>query len=112
MVSDFFILFEIDFILLISNKLKMKINHLQIEIDGIDKEILRDLMEDARKPILQIANKIGISGAAIHQRLRKLEQAGVISGSKFIVDTKVLGYSTMAFIGIYLEKASSNPEVV
>ena len=90
----------------------MKINHLQIEIDGIDKEILRDLMDDARKPILQIANKIGISGAAIHQRLRKLEQAGVISGSKFIVDTKVLGYSTMAFIGIYLEKASSNPEVV
>jgi len=90
----------------------MKINQLQIEIDGIDKEILRDLMEDARKPILQIANKIGISGAAIHQRLRKLEQAGVISGSKFVVDTKVLGYSTMAFIGIYLEKASNNPEVV
>jgi Lrp/AsnC family transcriptional regulator for asnA, asnC and gidA len=29
-----------------------------------------------------------------------------------VVDTKVLGYSTMAFIGIYLEKASSNPEVV
>ncbi len=105
-------LFEIDFVFLLSNKLKMKINHLQIEIDGIDKEILRDLMEDARKPILQIANKIGISGAAIHQRLRKLEQAGVISGSKFVVDTKVLGYSTMAFIGIYLEKASSNPEVV
>ena len=42
----------------------MKINSLQVEIDGIDKEILRDLMEDARKPILQIANKIGISGAA------------------------------------------------
>lgn len=90
----------------------MKINQLQIEIDGIDKEILRDLMEDARKPILQIANKIGISGAAIHQRLRKLEQAGVISGSKFIINTKVLGYSTVAFIGIYLEKASNNPEVV
>jgi Lrp/AsnC family transcriptional regulator for asnA, asnC and gidA len=90
----------------------MKINSLQIEIDGIDKEILRYLMEDARKPILQIAAKIGISGAAIHQRLRKLEQAGVIAGSKFIVDTKVLGYSTMAFIGIYLDKASSNPEAV
>ncbi|MCW4468578.1 Lrp/AsnC ligand binding domain-containing protein [Flavobacterium sp. MFBS3-15] len=90
----------------------MKINSLQIEIDGIDKEILRDLMEDARKPILQIASKIGISGAAIHQRLRKLEQAGVISGSRFIVDTRVLGYSTMAFVGIYLEKASSNSEAV
>ena len=90
----------------------MKINSLQVEIDGIDKEILRDLMEDARKPILQIANKIGISGAAIHQRLRKLEQSGVISGSKFIVNNKVLGYSTMAFVGVYLEKAASNPEAV
>lgn len=90
----------------------MKINHLQIEIDGIDKEILRNLMEDARKPILQIANKLGISGAAIHQRLKKLEQAGVISGSKYVVNNKVLGYKTMAFIGIYLDKASSNTETV
>lgn len=90
----------------------MKINQLQIEIDGIDKEILRDLMNDARMPILQIANKIGISGAAVHQRLRKLEQAGVISGSKFTVDVKVLGYSTMAFVGVYLDKASSNAEAV
>ena len=90
----------------------MKINSQQLEIDGIDKEILRDLMDDARKPILQIANKIGISGAAIHQRLRKLEAAGVISGSKFVVNTKVLGHSTMAFVGIYLDKASSNSEAV
>jgi Lrp/AsnC family transcriptional regulator for asnA, asnC and gidA len=90
----------------------MKINQLQIEIDGIDKEILRDLMIDARKPILQIANKIGISGAAIHQRLRKLEDAGVIASSKLMVDNKVLGYKTMAFIGIYLDKASSNAEAV
>ena len=90
----------------------MKINLLQIEIDGIDKEILRDLMEDARKPILQIANKIGISGAAIHQRLKKLEEAGVISGSKFIINNKVLGYKTMAFVGIYLEKAANNSVAV
>ena len=90
----------------------MKINQLQIEIDGIDKEILRNLMEDARKPILQIAHKIGISGAAIHQRLKKLEDAGVISGSKFIINNKVLGYKTMAFIGVYLEKAANNSEAV
>lgn len=90
----------------------MKRNSLQIEIDGIDKEILRNLMLDARKPILQIANKIGISGAAIHQRLRKLESSGVISGSKFTINNKILGYSTMAFVGIYLEKAASNPEAV
>ena len=90
----------------------MKINSLVVEIDGIDKEILRFLMEDARMPILQIANKIGISGAAIHQRLRKLEQSGVISGSKFTVNNKILGYNTMAFVGIYLDKAARNPEAV
>lgn len=90
----------------------MKINSLTVEIDGIDKDILRYLMDDARKPILQIAKNIGISGAAIHQRLRKLEQSGVISGSKFIVNNKVLGYSTMAFVGIYLDKAARNPETV
>lgn len=90
----------------------MKLNSLQIEMDGIDKEILRYLMEDARKPILQIASKIGISGAAIHQRLRKLELAGVITGSRFTVSPKILGYSTMAFVGIYLDKASRNPEAV
>ena len=88
----------------------MKVNSLQIEIDGIDKEILRDLMTDARKPILQIANKIGISGAAIHQRLRKLEQSGVISGSKFTVNNKVLGYRTLAFVGVYIID-KSNPRL-
>ena len=90
----------------------MKINLLQVEIDGIDKEILRQLMEDARKPVLQIAHQIGISGPAIHQRIRKLEQSGVISGSKYIVNTKVLGYSTLSFVGIYLEKAARNLETV
>ena len=53
----------------------MKVVNEQIEIDGIDKQILRALMQDARTPILSIARTIGISGAAIHQRLRKLEDA-------------------------------------
>ena len=83
----------------------MKNNNNSVKIDGIDKKILRYLMEDARKPILEIARNIGISGAAIHQRLRKLESSGLISGSKFVINPKVLGYSTMAYIGIYLDKA-------
>lgn len=90
----------------------MKVNNEKVEIDGLDKEILRYLMTDARKPILEIARKINISGAAIHQRLRKLENSGLISGSKCIVNPKVLGYTTMAFIGIYLDKAMRNPEAV
>jgi Lrp/AsnC family transcriptional regulator for asnA, asnC and gidA len=90
----------------------MKIVNHNIHIDGIDKKILRALMEDARTPILEIARSVGISGAAIHQRLRKLEKSGLISGSKFILNPKVLGYTTMAFIGIFLDKAISNPEAV
>jgi Lrp/AsnC family transcriptional regulator for asnA, asnC and gidA len=90
----------------------LKIINQNLEIDGIDKEILRALMEDARTPILEIARKVGISGAAIHQRLRKLEKSGLISGSKFIINPKALGYSTMAFVGIYLDKAMNNPEAV
>lgn len=83
-----------------------------LELDGIDKKILRYLMKDARTPILEISRNIGISGAAIHQRLRKLEASGVIDGSKFIINPKVLGYTTMAYIGIYLDKAMSNPRAV
>lgn len=83
-----------------------------IIIDGIDKKILRALTADARTPILEIARNVGISGAAIHQRLRKLEKSKLISGSQFIIDPKVLGYSTMTFVGIYLEKAADNDDVI
>lgn len=90
----------------------MKVINQNIEIDGIDKEILRALMNDARTSILEIARNVGISGAAIHQRLRKLEGSGLISGSKFTINPKALGYTTMAFVGIYLDKAMNNPEAV
>ena len=90
----------------------MKVVNQNIHIDGIDKKILRALMQDARTPILEIARNVGISGAAIHQRLRKLEKSGLLVGSKFIVNPKVLGYTTMAFVGVYLDKAASNPEAV
>jgi Lrp/AsnC family transcriptional regulator for asnA, asnC and gidA len=90
----------------------MKVSDKGIYIDGIDKKILRALMEDARTPILEIARNVGISGAAIHQRLKKLEKSGLLAGSKFVINPKVLGYNTMAFVGVYLDKAVSNPEAV
>jgi Lrp/AsnC family transcriptional regulator, regulator for asnA, asnC and gidA len=83
-----------------------------VVLDGIDKTILSHLMEDARTPLLEISRKVGISGAAIHQRLKKLESSGVLSGSKFVINTKKLGYSTMAYVGIYLDKAMRNPSAV
>ncbi|WP_299214520.1 Lrp/AsnC ligand binding domain-containing protein [uncultured Dokdonia sp.] len=90
----------------------MKIKNDELIIDGIDKIILRQLMTDARKPILEIARKVGISGAAIHQRLRKLEKSGLLAGSKFVIDPKVLGYRTMAFIGVFLDRAANNARTV
>lgn len=90
----------------------MKISEQTIAIDGIDKIILKTLMEDARTPILAISKMAGISGAAVHQRLKKLEIAGVISGSQVILNPKILGFKTVAFIGIYLDKAMRNPEAV
>jgi len=83
-----------------------------IKLDGIDKKILKMLMENSRRPILDIAKNIGISGAAIHQRLRKLEKNNLIIGSSIIVNTKILGYTTMAFIGIFLDRATNNKTVV
>jgi Lrp/AsnC family transcriptional regulator for asnA, asnC and gidA len=92
--------------------LQMKKENQQLILDGIDKEILRQLTADARRPILEIARKVGVSGAAIHQRIRKLEENGLIQGSKLMLNPKVLGYTTMAFIGIYLDKAIRNPDAV
>ncbi len=81
-------------------------------IDGIDKIILNHLMVDARTPILSIAREIGISGAAIHQRLRKLEASGLIAGSKFVINPKALGYKTKAFVGIFLDSSTKYKETI
>lgn len=90
----------------------MKTKNEKVLIDGLDKIILRALMIDARKSINEIAKTAGISGAAVHQRLKKLESSGLISNSQIVLNPKILGYRTMAFIGIYLDKAIRNPEAV
>jgi len=82
------------------------------QIDGIDKIILNHLINDARTPILKIARDVGISGAAIHQRLRKLEKSGLISGSKFVLNPKILGFKTLAFVGIFLDSSTKYKEAI
>tara|TARA_Y200000002_G_C22384193_1_gene538592 strand:- start:191 stop:655 length:465 start_codon:yes stop_codon:yes gene_type:complete len=83
-----------------------------LKLDGIDKEIVRMLMTNSRIPILEIAKKIGISGAAIHQRLRKLEKQNLIHSSSIKINSKILGFTTMAYIGIFLDRAANNKIVV
>ena len=90
----------------------MKIINQDLVLDGIDKQILDHLVENARTPILEIARKIGASGASVHQRVRKMEEIGVISGSYIKINQEKLGYSTRAFVGIFLEKATHHTETV
>ena len=79
-----------------------------MKIDGIDKKILIELTHNSRTPILEISRKIGISGAAIHQRIRKLNDSGLISGQHLKLNPKALGYTTLAFIGVYFDTAERN----
>lgn len=91
-----------------SSTLKLK----SISLDEIDKKILTFLQENARMPFLEVAKKCGISGAAVHQRVRKLEETGVINGSSFDINPKALGYDFCAFIGVYLNSAQAYKKVV
>ena len=77
-----------------------------MKIDGIDKIIIKSLVNDARTPILSIARQVGISGAAIHQRLRKLEKSNLIEGYKLVINPKALGYTTTAFVGVFLDASN------
>ena len=83
-----------------------------MKIDGIDKIIIKRLVKDARTPVLSIAREVGISGAAIHQRLRKLEKSELIKGYKLIINPKSLGYTTTAFVGVLLDSSNLYSSVV
>lgn len=81
-------------------------------IDATDKKILALLMKNARIPFLEVARECGISGAAIHQRVNKLEEAGIFKGSRYIINESVLGYNTCAFVGIHFEKGNVYKSVI
>ena len=82
------------------------------QLDKTDQRILSFLVKNARMPFLEIARECGISGAAIHQRVRKLESAGVISGSRLIVKPSALGLNVCAFISVTLSENNRYREVV
>ena len=77
-----------------------------IQIDSLDKKILSLITKNARIPFLEVARECKVSGAAIHQRIQRLLNMGVIKGSEFIINPGKIGYHTCAFIGIFLKKAS------
>ncbi|MCR4604355.1 MAG: Lrp/AsnC ligand binding domain-containing protein [Prevotella sp.] len=83
-----------------------------VKLDRLDKQILKMIADDARVPFLEVARACDVSGAAIHQRIQKLTNAGILKGSQFIVDPEKVGYETCAFIGLNLKNPESFDEVV
>jgi Lrp/AsnC family transcriptional regulator for asnA, asnC and gidA len=83
-----------------------------LQIDSLDKKILSLITKNARIPFLEVARECGVSGAAIHQRIQRLINIGVIKGSEFIINPGKIGYHTCAFMGIFLKKASLFDKVV
>ena len=81
-------------------------------IDQIDQKILSFLVKNARMPFLEIARECGVSGAAIHQRVKRLESNGVIPGSRRLVKPQALGLNICAFVSVTLSEANKYPEVV
>lgn len=82
------------------------------KLDKLDRLILKLIADDARIPFLEVARACNVSGAAIHQRIQKLTNMGILKGSQFIIDPEKIGYETCAFIGLNLKNPESFDKVV
>ncbi len=82
------------------------------KIDNLDRKILEIIMRNARIASKDVATECGVSRAAIHQRIQRMIDLNVITGSGYNVDPKVLGYRTCTYIGVNLERGAMYREVV
>lgn len=82
------------------------------KIDEVDKKILDVLIENSRTPFTDIAKKLGISAGTVHVRVKKMEESGIIQGSSLTVDYDLLGYTFIAYIGVFLDKTSQTQFVL
>ena len=70
------------------------------QLDSLDEQILKLIAGNARIPFLEVARACNVSGAAIHQRIQKLTNLGILKGSEYVIDPEKIGYETCAYIGI------------
>ncbi|MCB1182087.1 Lrp/AsnC ligand binding domain-containing protein [bacterium] len=84
---------------------------MEYRIDSLDRDLLTALREDSRRPYLEIARELGVSGGTIHQRMAKLKEAGIVTGSRLIIDYGRLGYDVTALVGIRLRRAGHSAAV-
>ncbi len=78
----------------------------KLNLDKLDLQIIQEMMANAETSYADLGKKLFVSGGTIHVRIKKLEEAGIVKGTRLSVDLKQLGYDVIAFIGIYLEKSS------
>jgi len=81
-------------------------------MDSLDRKILSIISQNARIPFRDVALQCGVSRAAIHQRVQKMFDDGVITGSGYHVNPRSVGYSTCTYVGLTLEKGSMYRQVV
>ena len=81
-------------------------------IDSLDRKILQIVMRNARIPSKDVAGECGVSRAAIHQRIQRMIDMKVITGSGYHVNPKVLGFATCTYIGVNLERGAMYRDVV
>lgn len=82
------------------------------KLDALDKKIIELVLKDARIPFLEVARACNVSGAAIHQRIQKLTNLGILKGSQYMVDPEKIGYETCAYIGLFLKDPERFDDVV
>jgi Lrp/AsnC family transcriptional regulator, leucine-responsive regulatory protein len=78
-----------------------------VHFDDIDKAILGQLQEDSRIPYADLANKVGLSVGAVHERVKKLERKGVIRRYRVDLDPEAIGLKLTAFVAVQLESNST-----
>ena len=72
-------------------------------LDERDRRIVALLQRDSKLAQAEIARRVGLSTAAVNERMKKLEHAGVIRRYVAVVDPKALGASVMAFVEVFIE---------
>jgi Lrp/AsnC family transcriptional regulator for asnA, asnC and gidA len=75
-----------------------------MELDETDRAILRILQKDARTPFSEIARRIDMSSATVHDRVGRMEEAGVIEGYHAKVNPREVGLGTSALVGLRVEQ--------
>lgn len=74
-----------------------------MELDTLDLHILTVLQENCKLPLSKIGERVGLSAPSVIERIKKLEENGVIRGYTALLDAAKLGKDITAFIGVFIE---------